>query len=284
MKAKSFTFQAFWAVLAVPIAFFLGQALFPRADLYTRSLAPAEIDWIGALPKLLFAALAVVFAAGVTRRFEAGNPARPAWALLTAGLLGLLLGQAGLTLFFLVQGRKDVFPSIADAFFVAGTLSMVAALVAFLRAYAASGFPMGHRWELRTMGVLATLVSAVFVIPVLWPIIQAPAPVLEKVLNVAYPVLDFLMLVPALLLLRLSFRFWGGRVWPVWGCLTAGILFTAVSDILFGYLSILGRQHLEPLLDVGYILGYGCFAGGVLYQRALLAPEPAQERVVMAGA
>ncbi len=279
MKRQQILSVTFWAALAAPVAFFLGKAFAPEAGLYTEVLAPRTIDWIGAVPKLLSCLLGALAAADVARRFEAGNPSRPAWRLMAAGLLGLFLGQAGLTFLSLVQGRKDVFPSFADAFFVAGSLAVVAALVVFLRAYKASGFPLGGPWELRIVAVLAALVAAGVILPLLWPILQAPAPAAEKFLNLAYPTLDFLMLIPAVLLLSVSLRFWGGRVWPVWGALAAGIFFTAVADILFGYFSGLDHTQLESLIDAMYILAYGCFLGSVLYQRELLRPEAPAEAV-----
>ncbi|HEX6900383.1 MAG TPA: hypothetical protein VF789_11740 [Thermoanaerobaculia bacterium] len=273
MKRQQILSVTFWAALAAPVAFFLGKALAPGAGLYTDLLAPKTIEWIAAVPKLLFLFLAALVAADVARRFEAGNPSRPAWRLMAAGLLGLSLGQAGLTFLTLIQSRKDVFPSFADVFFVAGSLAVVAALVGFLKVYKASGFPLGGPWELRVVAGLAALVAAGVILPLLWPIFKAPAPAAEKLLNLAYPTLDFLMLIPAVLLLSVSLRFWGGRVWPVWGALTAGILFTAVADILFGYFSGLDHTQLESLVDAMYILSYGCFMGSVLYQRELLRPE-----------
>jgi len=68
----------------------------------------------------------------------------------------------------------------------------------------------------------------------------------------------------------MSLRFWGGRLWAVWGALVAGVLFTAAGDILFAYRSSLGLAQLEDLFDAMYILSFGCFAAGVLAQRDLL--------------
>ena len=259
----------YWLVVAAPVAFFLGQALAPGAGLYTSALSARTIDWIGALPKLVFPALAFAAAVGVSRRFEADNPVRPAWVLLAAGLLGFVLGQ-GILLVYFVQGRTDVFPSVGDIFFVIGSVGLIAALVAFLRAYAASGFPIGQPRDLWRIGLAATLLAGALAVPVLRPVIAAPAPVLEKLLNIAYPTLDFFMLIPAVLLLWVTFRFRGGRVWSIWAALLSGIFFTAVADILFGYFSGLGQTQLDGLLDATYILAYGCMAGSVLYQRELL--------------
>jgi hypothetical protein len=233
-------------------------------------LTARRLLWIGSLSKLFFATVAVLAALAVVRGFEADNPARRAWLLLTLGLGGFLVGQSILGYFQLVQGRAIVFPSPADFFFIFGSFSLAVALVAFLRAYAASGLPVGEPQERWTLALVAAAICAAVVIPILLPVLQTPAPALEKLLNLAYPVVDVLLLIPMLLLLRMSFRFWGGRLWAVWGALAAGILFTAAGDILFAYRSGLGLEHLEDLFDAMYLLSFGCFAGGVLAQRDLL--------------
>jgi hypothetical protein len=271
---------ACWTAVAAAVAFFLGQALFPGAGLYTTALSPAAINWIGALLKLAFLALAVLWGLQVCRRFDAGNPVRLAWGLWTSGLLGFLVGQLILTVYLILLGKTTVFPSLADLFFVPGSLALIASLVAFLRAYHQAGFPAGGRAERWTIGLGAAALAAAIVVPILRPVLLAPAPPLEKLLNVLYPSLDFLMLIPALLLLRMGFRFWGGKVGLIWLALVCGILLTAAGDLLFGYFSGLGQTQVEALLDVLYIAAYGCFALAVLYQGELLrirrpAPVPA---------
>lgn len=270
-RARGSRWRGFlWLGLALVTALFVGRALLPGDSLYTETLTPRTLLWIGSLTKLFFAAVAVVSALAVVRGFEADNPARRAWFLLTFGLGGFLAGQCILGYFQLVQGRPIVFPSPADFFFILGSLSLAVALLVFVRAYAASGLPVGEPRERWLLALGAAVLCAAIVIPILRPIAETPAPPLDKLLNLAYPILDMLLLIPMLLLLRMSFRFWGGRLWAVWGALLAGILFTAAGDILFAYQSTLGLAHLEDLFDAMYILSFGCLAGGVLAQRDLL--------------
>jgi hypothetical protein len=259
-----------WLALGLVTALFAGRALFPGDALFTEELTARHILWIGSLSKLFFAAVAVVAALGVVRGFEPDNPARRAWTLLTLGLGGFLAGQSILGYFQLVQGRPIVFPSPADFFFVLGSLCLAVSLLLFVRAYAASGLPVGAPRERWLLALGAAVLCGAIVVPILRPIVQTPEPPLEKLLNLTYPLLDVLLLIPMLLLLRMSVRFWGGRLWAVWGALTAGILFNAAGDILFAYQSALGLSHLEDLFDAMYILSFGCLAGGVLAQRDLL--------------
>jgi hypothetical protein len=185
-------------------------------------------------------------------------------------MFGILLGQLVLT-YYRFTGQGVPFPTVADLFFVLGTIALVVALMAFVRAYAASGFPLGPKGQLWTVGIGGVLVGAALVVPLLRPVLAAPAPLLEKALNLAYPTLDFLTLVPALLLLWFSLRFRGGRVGAVWGALVAGILFTTIADVTFGFFSILGRSDLGAVIDALYLLAYGCLAASALYQRELVS-------------
>ncbi len=84
---------------------------------------------------------AVFFAGRSSRRFEAGNPVRRCWAVLTSGLLLWVLGEATETVYALVWSIEDPFPSVADVFFLLAYPPLIAAFLLFLRAYRQSGFP-----------------------------------------------------------------------------------------------------------------------------------------------
>jgi hypothetical protein len=269
LSQRSHAANLVWFSTLALVAFFLGQALFPQASLYSRILATRTIDWIGAIPKVVLPALSAIAAWGIARRFEARNPARLAWTLFAWGLFGLCLGQAVLTWYFAI-GQGGIFPSIGDLFFVVGSVAVVVSLAAFVRAYAASDFPIGPPGQLWRIGIAATALGALLVFPLLRPVLAAPAAPMEKALNFAYPALDFLMLIPALILVWITVRFRGGKLAKVWTSLLAGILFTAAGDILFGYTSNVGLKGLGPWIDAVYILAYGCLAASVYYQRDLL--------------
>jgi hypothetical protein len=105
---------------------------------------------------------------------------------------------------------------------------------------------------------------------ILRPVVQATSPGLEKFLNIAYPVLDFVVLIPAVLLLLITLRFRGGEVGRIWLAILVGFVFSCLGDILFAYLAGLAQQHLDPVVDAIYILSYACLARGVMYQYELL--------------
>jgi hypothetical protein len=261
---------AVWLLLAVPTAIFLGQLLFPDAALYAR-LAGDPLIYLGTLTKLTLLGLAAWLGWGCATRFETGNPIRPAWQLLSFGLLLLFFGQLSLAPYQLFLRIPIPFPSWGDVFFVLAYPLLIAAVIAFIRAYEAAGYPIGapaERWVVGAgMGLLSALVGGW----ILRPVVLAPAPALEKFLNVLYPMMDFLLLIPTALLIRITLRFRGGEVWKVWLALLAGFVFLSFGDILFSYLQALGHQKLDPLVDAMYILAYGLLAKGLLYQRELLS-------------
>jgi hypothetical protein len=256
-----------WLVLLVAAAFGL------------RALVPELLDgvpqalwyWLGTLSKLAAQGFGSLFAAQSAARFERGSTIRRAWAQMAFGLGGFFVAQLVLVYYQLALHNKIPFPSWADLFFlVLGYPALLAALVSFVRAYQQSGFPMGssdERWTL-VVGVMTACVLAGY--QPLRHFLAADTPALHKAINIAYPLLDFVMLVPTALLLRVAFSL-RGRVQRVWLALLVGVLGLAGGDVLFGYLSMFGWARLDPVVDALFVLGYGACALGALAQREILA-------------
>jgi hypothetical protein len=187
----------------------------------------------------------------------------------SSGLAFYSLGQATLVMYQTLTGVSP-FPSIADLWFVVAYPLLIAALVMFIAAYGQSGFPIGGIVRAGSLTLLAGIAVAwILVIP----IIRTPAPRLETFLNAAYPLLDLLLLVPAVVLFMITIRFRGGAVWRIWAALLSGIIFTIVGDIGFAWFSTLGYQSIDPLVHAMYILGYGSIALGTSVQYRLVAPD-----------
>ena len=90
-------------------------------------------------------------------------------------------------------------------------------------------------------------------------------------LTVAYPIFDFVLLIPILVLLRIATGFRGGRIFSAWAALLAGIVCLCAGDILYAYFAVMGQQGLDPLVDATYVLAYLFVVNGLLEHRALLA-------------
>jgi hypothetical protein len=83
-------------------------------------------------------------------------------------------------------------------------------------------------------------------------------------------VLDFVLLIPTVLLIRMTLAMRGGAAWRVWAALLGGFAFLCVGDLLFAYLPTMGHDGVDPLIHAMYILSYALIACGVLYQHELL--------------
>jgi hypothetical protein len=219
--------------------------------------------------KLAALAAATYFASRCVKLLDRENPSRRPWFLLSVGLAFFALGQATLCAYQTFTGDSP-FPSIADVWFMISYPLLVLALVSFAIAYTQSGFPMTGLPSL-TVGLI--IVAAAIAWPLLAPIARTPAPPLATALNLAYPSLDLLLLVPTIVLLGLTSRFRGGAVWRIWAALVTGFLFTAIGDIAFAYFSTLNYTRLDPLTHAMYIVAYGSLAAGTAIQYRILAPD-----------
>lgn len=262
--------RALTVLLAVLAAVILARALAPQSPVFREPLSPRVILGIGTFGKFLFLLVAAVVSTRIVGKFEPGTPTRTAWQLLAAGLIAMLLGQTCFVVYQFVLGVEVPFPSLADVFFIVAYPLLVAALVMFLRAYSASGFPIGPASERLWLALGVALFCVAVGYPILEPLVTRPGEPLETLLNVLYPVLDFLLLIPTVLLIRVGLRFRGGAVWKVWVRLLGGFLFLCAADALFAYYSQFDWVELEDLVDATYLLAYGFLCLGVLYQRDLL--------------
>jgi hypothetical protein len=226
--------------------------------------------WIGATFKLGFLLLAALFATLSCSSFEKSNPVRRAWLLMAAGLWMYWMAQSVLAFYQLALDARAPFPSIADAFFVPATVLLVSSLFSFVRVYKQVGFQIARRGDVSVVVAFAAVLLAAFLVVVGRPVLASDAPVTERLLNVAYPVLDCFLFVPVVLLLRMAMGMRGGSLWKVWTALLAGFLLLAAGDILFAFFTTLGKTGLEPLLDLAFALSYVLIAKAAVTQYGIL--------------
>jgi len=251
-------------------AAFVPKVFWPEAALYQAVLTERVLIDFASVVKLAFLLLGSVFAARSAFRLGEGNPARRPWALLAAGLLCFFLGQSILGFSVLLLRQPSPFPSVGDAFFVAGYPLLIGALASFIRAYREAGLAVGSAAQHAVLALGAVAVFGTLDFMLLRPILAAPVPALERFLNAAYPTLDFALLVPILILVRITAKLQGGRVALVWTMLLAGSLCLCAGDIAFAYFSTMGHQRLDPLIDLAFVLSYLFIARGTMAQYELL--------------
>ncbi|MGZ4810343.1 MAG: hypothetical protein ACXV7D_13545 [Thermoanaerobaculia bacterium] len=232
----------------------------------TKTLTGQSSVVIANATKIAMLVIAASFALRSAYLLGSGNPARRPWLLLGAGLASMCIGQVVLAWYQYFTGSSP-FPSPADFWFVLAYPLIIVALVSFAVTYTRGGFPAQG---LTSFAVIMVIAAAAIAWPVLLPVATAHTGPLSKALNLVYSSLDLLLMVPVAVLLRITSRFRGGAVWPIWLSLLVGFVFTAAGDVLFAYLSALGHNELDPVIDAMYIVAYGNLAWGALFQERLL--------------
>ncbi len=253
-----------------------------------RALAPTALpwpdpvwNWLAMLSKILLLGLGSGFALRAMWRLRDGGQIPRAWLFLGIGTLSFLVGQ--LMLGRQLLGGVDLpFPSPAEAFFLAAYPFLIASQFTFVRALRHSGWPLGEPNENRRRMLLIAGFSLILVLPALQPIALSGGPLLDRAINVAYPLLDIVLLAPAVIVLRVAFGLRGGRAQRVWLALILGVVGLALGDVLFAYLTSLSFASLDPVVDLLYLLAYGAFALAPLSQLALAGPRGAA-KVMHAG-
>ncbi len=257
------------AVVVFSVLVFLAWGAAPDAALFREARTQHALLAFASVVKLGLLLSGALVAFACRDRLEEGNPARPAWALVSAGLFATLAGQLSLAPHQLVAGQSP-FPSVGDLFYVLSYPFVIAAFLVFLRAYREAGFPMGSVAERAAIVLGVAVLAVALAVVILRPVAAGGADLLERILNVAYPLLDLVLLLPLALLLRVALRLGRSRVGLVWGELLAGFVFLCASDIFFAYFTALGQQHLDAYTHASFVLAYGLVAGGAQPQLRLL--------------
>jgi hypothetical protein len=258
-----------WAIVGALVAVYLGWGLVPDAALYRDTLTPGVLLAVAAVAKLGILLSGALLAFACRDQLEEGNAARPAWALLAAGLFSTLAGQMSLAPFQLFANTTP-FPTVGDLYFILSYPFFIAAFLVFLRAYHDSGLPLGSVGERAAIVLGVGLVAGLAVIRMLQPVAAGGGELLERTLTLAYPVLDLVLLLPLALLLRIALRLRGSHAGAVWGLVLAGFVCLCFGDIFFAYFTALGQQHLDAYVHATYILSYALVAGGARRQLQLL--------------
>jgi hypothetical protein len=253
------------------LALFMGHAIWPHAEMQRDSTAVNARLYLGGASKLAALVLGAVYAWRVAGRFAPGNPARGAWHALAVWLSAWSVGQTCLGWYQWVLAESTPFPSMADPWFVLGYLSMVVGFALLLRAYVSSGLAFGSGRQYILLGGLVACVALLVGVVVLLPIVSAGGTPLELALNLAYPLFDLVALVPAALLMRITFQLRGGVVFRVWALVLGGFVAMAVGDVLYAYLTMLDVHTVDSVIDVSFIAGYGLAARGVYEQHRVSA-------------
>jgi signal transduction histidine kinase len=253
--------RAVWVYVACGLVVALAYYLVPASG-----LAPRWAAKIGLYNGLGLSAVAAIMV-GVVRH----RPERPlAWYLFAVGLLSYVTADI---IFYTYQDllHREVFPSLADVFYLAAYPFLMAGLLLLIR----SRSPGADR-----PGLLDALVVTVGLGMVSWVFLVVPyarAPELtlpERLVSMAYPIMDVLLLATAV---RLVVD--GGRRPPAFWILGTGVGALLVTDTLYSIIQLAGGYHTGSPIDVGWMTWYVCWGAAALHptMRDLAEPAPRRE-------
>jgi signal transduction histidine kinase len=199
------------------------------------------------------------------------RPERPLpWALFAVGLVSYATADV---IFYTYQDilHRDVFPSLADVFYLGAYPFLVGGLLLLIR-YRSPGADRASLLDALVITVGVGVVSWVFLIV---PFASAPGLTLpERLVSMAYPIMDVLLLATVV---RLAID--RGPRPPAFWVLLSGVGALLVTDSLYSIIQLGGGYHTGSPIDVGWMTWYACWGAAALHpsMRALADPAPPQE-------
>jgi hypothetical protein len=258
--------------ILMAFAIYLPKALWPTSALAVHVLTVDRLRILGAFAKLVCVGLSAFFCFRSAARFEPGNPARSPWRLLGAWLSLYALGQLLIAAYACRVLPEPTGATAADAAFLAGFFPLFAGEIRFIVVYRSSGFPMGSAREHLLIAACAAVALGAICYAVIAPPVQPEEPVVDRVVYLAYPVLDLAALVPTVVMMRIAFAFRPGRVWAVWACLLAGIACMTIGDTVSAFLSASSTEDAYvPWIHLAWLLAYLFIVWGAKLQHELVS-------------
>jgi two-component system cell cycle response regulator len=246
--------------MAIGVAFHAAHALF---GLGGHGLDSFTKDW-------LYTGIELIAVAVCASRVMSDRDGRPAWTLVTFGLLTWTGGDLLWTV-WLGNLSNPPFPSIADGLYLAWYPAVYVALMLMIRSRhrhvgAAQWLDGG------VVGLTVAAIGAALIFPTV--VGTTHGRLVEDAVNLAYPLGDFALLV----FVAVAFALSGWRPGRMWLLLGAGITVSAVADIIYVYQAAKGTYVAGTLLDTMWPASMSLFAVAawqpVKRRAAHGAPEP----------
>jgi signal transduction histidine kinase len=201
------------------------------------------------------------------------RPARRApWVLFAAGLFTFTVGDMMWTYYEVVRETAP-WPSAADVFYLAGYPLFCAGLMMLIRSRRIRGRDRGALIDAIIVTTSLGVLSWIFLIA---PYANDPSlSLLERVVSVAYPLMDVLLLAVAV---RLMFS--PGAREPSYIFLMAGLVSYLVADAVYTLLAYEGTYVTGHAVDAGWLAAAAVFAAAALHPSMRDLSEPVPDREV----
>ena len=170
------------------------------------------------------------------------------------------LGECTWTVYAVILGVQVPYPSIADVFYLAGYIPAFLSILGFMRIFQRLVTPL-KKIVSALVGLLILGVTAVFL---LTPLSVSSSPVFVKAFDLAYPVMDAVLM--ALVTTRLI-AFIGTSLGRPWTWIFCGLLLYSFADIMFSWGTLAGWYYSGHPIELLWLYGYLAFALGFNRQR-----------------
>jgi signal transduction histidine kinase len=200
------------------------------------------------------------------------RPPRPlTWYLFAVGLLSYVTADV---IFYTYQDllHQEVFPSVADVFYLAAYPFLMAGLLLLIR----SRSPGADRASLLDALVVTVGVGMLSWVFLVGPLAHSPDLTLAaRVVSMAYPIMDVLLLATVV---RLVID--GGPRPPAFRILCCGVGALLVTDTLYSIIQLTGGYHTGSPIDLGWMTWYACWGAAALHPTMNALAEAAPPREV----
>ncbi len=206
----------------------------------------------------------VVVAIILALRFRSQGALGKAWLLFVSFTISWFIAEQLWMINELVLHIAP-FPSDADFFYVAGYLLMFLFMIYYLK-------PIRTGIS-KKMIIYACLASLCLLVPSLYLsyLNNYDEKGFDFVLALTYPVLDAVLIAPAVIGIALFFR---GKVNFMWTLISLGILSTAAGDTGFLVTELNGTYYTGHPIEIGLVWGYLFFAFGAYSHIKIFKKEP----------
>jgi hypothetical protein len=180
---------------------------------------------------------------------------------LFLGVFLWFLGNATWVVYEAFLQTKIPYPSLADVFYFVAYIPATIGVVQFLWTFR-SGFK--RQWSLTALsvGLIFLGLTCVFLIG---PLTMSAENSLAKIFDVAYPVLDSMLVILALFMF---FTFKGGKMAGSWVWISLGVILTAMGGIMFSLGTLQGWYYSGHPVELIQFWGYIALALGFHEQRS----------------
>jgi diguanylate cyclase (GGDEF)-like protein/PAS domain S-box-containing protein len=243
--------------------------------LWIAGLAAATVLW----PELHLYAWSVLGLSGTVAILVGVRRNRPRrvspWYLLAASLFMFVAGDATMDFLVEVLGQEDPFPSIADVMYLTMYVLVAAAMVQLYRL----GVVSRDIASLLDALILTSGVGLLSWIYLISPYISDPSLTpLQKIVSIAYPVCDLLVLAMGARLIAVA------RFTPAVLMLAGGALGLLVADVAYGLVQLNGVWATGSLFEFPWAACYGLWGAAALHpsMRDVTEPKvlrPSEERM-----